>query len=263
MAPSTRNTNRRGFGAAVKRGWNSKPTAIGAGIVLAIALIVVLIVTVLGVVAPANNGDNQGTAARPAATTTARPSAAADGPCNVKVSDTSSSPKIPSDLTWKTGEEGLTWPVSKSVGPTKTVDGFDACFARSPLGAALAAQTATWDQYGGTHTIAQSLGFYIADSTGKQQAIKTTEIQPGAAETRQAGLNPAGFTIDAFTKTRANVTLVFSYPSSSTGYVGMPVALVWTNDDWKISVLDNGELFTGNLTNLNQGDFITWGRTTQ
>lgn len=261
MAPSNRNTNRRGFGAALKRGWNSKPTAIAAIVVLALVVIVVLLSTLLGVFAPANTGDERGTAAKPAPTSTA--SAGADGPCNVKVTDTSSTPKIPSDLTWKTGDEGLTWPVSKSVGPTKTVDGFDACFARSPLGAALAAQTATWDQYGGKHTIAQSLGFYIANSAGKQKTITGTEGQAGAVETRQAGLNPAGFTVDAFTKDRSDVTLVYSFPSSSTGYVGLPCSLVWDDGDWKLSVLDNGELFSGNATNPSEGDFISWNGTTQ
>ncbi|MBF4595678.1 hypothetical protein ITJ58_18100 [Curtobacterium flaccumfaciens] len=255
MAPSNRNTNRRGFGAALKRGWNSKAAGIAAIVVIVLVVIVVLISTLLGVFAPANNDDG-GTASKPAPTSST--SAAADGPCNVKVTDTSSTPRVPSDLTWKTGAAGLTWPVSKSVGPTKTIDGFDACFDRSPLGAALAAQTATYSQYDGKHSVSSALGFYIADSAGKQKSIATSEKQPGAADTRAAGINPAGFTVDAFTKDRAEVTLVYSYPSSSTGYIGMPTSLVWTDDDWKISVLDNGELFTGNLTNPSENDFIPW-----
>lgn len=253
MAPSTRNSNRKGFGAALKRGWNSKPAGIAALVVVVVALLVVLASTALGIFAPVNNGQNDAAAPQP----TKNP-AAASGPCNVKVTDTSSTPKVPSDLTWKTGAAGLTWPVSKSVGPTKTIDGFDACFARSPLGAALAAQTATYSQYDGKHSVSSALGFYIADSAGKQKSIETSEKQPGAADTRAAGINPAGFTVDAFTKDRAEVTLVYSYPSSSTGYIGMPTSLVWTDDDWKISVLDNGELFTGNLTNPSENDFIPW-----
>ncbi|MDQ0540769.1 hypothetical protein QF011_003347 [Curtobacterium flaccumfaciens] len=253
MAPSTRNSNRKGLGRALKRGWNSKPAGVAALVVVVVALLVVLASTALGIFAPVNNGQDDVAAPQP----TKNP-AAASGPCNVKVTDTSSTPKVPSDLTWKTGAAGLTWPVSKSVGPTKTIDGFDACFARSPLGAALAAQTATYSQYDGKHSVSSALGFYIADSAGKQKSIATSEKQPGAADTRAAGINPAGFTVDAFTKDRAEVTLVYSYPSSSTGYIGMPTSLVWTDDDWKISVLDNGELFTGNLTNPSENDFIPW-----
>ncbi len=261
MAPSTRNTNRRGFGAALKRGWNSKPTAIAAIVVLALVVIVVLISTLLGVFAPANNGDGQGTAAKPAPTSTA--SAAADGPCNVEVTDTSSTPKIPSDLTWKTGVEGLTWPVSKSVGPTKTVDGFDACFARSPLGAALAAQTVNYSVFDTAHTPKTALDFYIADSAGKANAVRLGVKQYAPAQTRSAGLNPAGFTIESFNRNTAVVTLVFSYPSSSTGYFGMPITLIWADGDWKGSVLDNGAAFAGDPTTPNQGDFIPWGSENQ
>lgn len=252
MAPSTRNSNRKGLGPALKHGWNSKPAGVTALVVVVVALLVVLASTALGIFAPVNNGQDDAAAPQPTKNT------AASGPCNVKVADTSSTPKVPSDLTWKTGAAGLTWPVSKSVGPTRTIDGFDACFARSPLGAALAAQTATYSQYDGKHSVSSALGFYIADSAGKQKSIATSEKQPGAADTRAAGINPAGFTVDAFTKDRAEVTLVYSYPSSSTGYIGMPTSLVWTDDDWKISVLDNGELFTGNLTNPSENDFIPW-----
>jgi len=253
MAPSNRNTNLRGFGAALKRGWNSKPAGIAAIVVIVLVVIVVLISTLLGVFAPANTGD-QGTASKPAPTSNT--SAAADGPCNLKVTDTSSTPKVPSDLTWKTGQEGLTWPVSKSVGPTKTVDGFDACFARSPLGAALAATTAIYEQYG-THSAAESLDFYIAESAGKKKSLEVAPQQSDPEQMRSSGMNPAGFSIDAFTKDRVELTLVYSYPSSSTGYYGMPMTMVWVDGDWKIAVLDNGATSNAGTT-PSDGDFIKW-----
>lgn len=257
MAPSTRNPNRHGFGQAVKRGWNSKQAGIGAIVVVALAVLVVLLATFLGVFAPVKHDDGQGSAAKPAPTT----SAAANGPCDVKVTDTSSTPKIPSDLTWKTGQEGLTWPVSKSVGPTRTVDGFDACFARSPLGAALAAQTATYDQYG-THSAAKSLAFYVADSAGKSKTLQIAAKQSDPGVQRASGLNPAGFSIEAFTKDRVELTLVYSAPSTSTGYFGMPFTLVWVGDDWKLAVLDNGATSTGGTT-PSEGDFVHWNKEQQ
>jgi hypothetical protein len=222
-------------------------------VVLVIVVIVVLLSTLLGVFAPANNA--RGTAGTPAPT---RTTAAAAGPCNVAVTDTSSTPKIPADLTWKTGQEGLTWPVSKSVGPTKTVDGFDACFARSPLGAALAATTATYDQYALGHTTGTSLQFYVAESAGKSKTIALTEQGASAKTERTSGLTPAGFTIDSFTKERVNLTLVYSYPQSPTGYFGMPYTMVWVDGDWKISVLDDGALFSGKATTPAAGDFTPW-----
>jgi len=248
-----RNRNTKGIGDTVARGWNSKPAAVGAIIVVALVVIVVLFSTLLGVFAPAKNND-QGSASEPTPTQSA--AAAADGPCNVKVTDSSSTPRIPSDLTWKTGQEGLTWPVSKSVGPTKTVDGFDACFARSPLGAALAATTAIYDQYG-THSAAESLDFYIADSTGKEKSLAVAPQQSDPEQMRSSGMNPAGFSIDAFTKNRVELTLVYSYPASSTGYYGMPMTMTWVDGDWKIAVLDNGATSNAGTT-PSDGDFIRW-----
>lgn len=248
-----RNRNTKGIGDTVKRGWNSNPAAVAAIVITVLVVVVVLLSTLLGVFAPANNGD-QGSANKVAPTRSA--TAEADGPCNVKVTDTSSTPKIPADLTWKTGQEGLTWPVSKSVGPTKTVDRFDACFARSPLGAALAATTAIYDQYG-KHSAADSLNFYIAESAGKKKSLAVAPQQSDAEQMRSSGMNPAGFSIDAFTKNRVELTLVYSYPSSSTGYYGMPMSMVWVDGDWKISVLDNGA--TSNTgTTPSDGDFIRW-----
>ena len=250
MAQRNRNTN--GIGDTVKRGWNSKPAAVGAVVVVALVVIVVLLSTLLGVFAPAKNRDQGASNSAP----TRNSSAVASGPCNVKVTDSSSTPKVPSDLSWKTGEEGLTWPVSKSVGPTKTFDGFDACFARSHLGAALAATTAIYDQYG-KHSAADSLNFYIADSAGKKKSLAVAPQQSDPEQMRSSGMNPAGFSIDAFTKNRVELTLVYSYPSSSTGYYGMPMSMVWVDGDWKISVLDNGA--TSNTgTTPSDGDFIRW-----
>ncbi len=111
MAPSTRNTNRRGFGAALKRGWNSKPAGVAAIVVLVLVVIIVLISTLLGVFAPANNGD-QGTAGKPAPTSST--SAAADGPCNVPTTGQAAQ-KVPTDITWHAGRGGITWPVSAAV----------------------------------------------------------------------------------------------------------------------------------------------------
>jgi hypothetical protein len=253
MAPST-HSNRKGSGSALKRGWNSKPAGIAAIVVVALAVLMVVLSTLLGVFAPANKGQGS----TPHSVATSSTSAAANGPCNVKVTDSSSDPKVPADLSWKTGRAGLTWPVSKSVGPTKTVDGFDACFARSPIGAALAAATATYSQYDPAHTVSE-IGFYIADSAGKAADIAGTVKQYDPEATRASGINPAGFTVDSFTKNEAQVTLVYSYPQSATGYFGIPCTMVWRGDDWKLSVLDNGELFSGEPTTPGQGDFIPWG----
>ncbi|WP_316304401.1 hypothetical protein [Clavibacter michiganensis] len=223
-------------------------------------LVVVLIATLLAIFAPVTDGDD---ATGPAPLPTAAPTpstAEVAGPCSVAASDASSTPSMPADLTWKTGADGVTWPVSKSVGPTKSIDGFDACFARTPLGVALAAQTAIYSQYDTAHSAADSLSHYIIDSPGKAAAIAGTVKSSSPEQLRTSGMNPAGFTIDRFTADRADVTLVFSLPATGTGYVGIPCSLQWVNDDWKLSVLDNGQLTSGTPTTPSKGDFVSWRR---
>lgn len=238
----------------VSRAWNSRPVFIGAAIVIAIAVLVVGAATITALTSP-----KDGNHAETAPTSSGKPATQAGGRCSVAVGDTSSTPTMPNDLTFKTGIDGLSWPVSKSVGPTSTVDGFDACFARSPLGAALAATTAIYSQYESDHTPAAALDFYIANSAGKAANIAGTVKNTDPAQMRASGLNPAGFIVDSFTKEQAQITLVSSYPSSPTGFAGTPCTVVWVKGDWKLSVLDNGELSAGSATTPSQGDFVAWG----
>ena len=58
-----RRNNTEGFGATVKRGWNSKPTAIAAIVIVVLLVIVVLVSTLLGVFAPADRDDAAATPA--------------------------------------------------------------------------------------------------------------------------------------------------------------------------------------------------------
>jgi len=255
MAPSTRNPNRRGFGQAVKRGWNSKQAGIGAIVIVALAVLVVLLATFLGVFAPVKHDDGQGSAANPAPTT----SAAADGPCNVPTTGQAAQ-KVPSDLSWHAGRGGITWPTSAAVGPTKKVDGFPACFARTATGAALAATTGYLGQYDTGHSVRELLNFYIADSAGKSLTVDgTVKNQTAPEQMRAQGLSVAGYSVESFTKDRAIVDVVLTQPSGSTGYFAVPLTMIWVDGDWKVSVLDNGELYSGNPLTPSQGDFTAWG----
>ncbi|WP_420367139.1 hypothetical protein [Curtobacterium sp. L1-20] len=254
MAPSSRNSNRTGFSSAVKRGWNSKPTAIGAGVVVALALIVVLLSTILGVFAPANSGNES---AGQSASTSAH--APAPGACEVPTTGRARQ-EVPSDLTWHAGRGGISWPVSATVGPTKKVDGFAACFARTPTGAALAATTGYLGQYDTGHTVRELLNFYIADGAGKPISVDgTVKKQTTPEQMRAQGISAAGYSVESFTKDRAIVDVVLTESGTSTGYFAVPFTMVWVHGDWKVQVQDNGEIFSGNPLTPSEGDFIGWG----
>jgi hypothetical protein len=244
----------------MSRAWHSKQAKWGAIGVLGAALLVVIAVTVMGIVTPedasSTSPDGSGADAGVEATPT---TAAVDGStCSEAAADTTPHPTVPSDLRYQPGADGLSWPVSPTVGPTKAVDGFDACFAHSRVGAALAAVTAVYSQFDTRHPIGDSLAFYIADGPGKQTAISATVAKSDPESMLSNGMTSAGFIVDAFSPDQAQITLVYTLPSSPTGYAGVPATMVWVGGDWKIRVLDDGELSVGGGTTPSKGDFIPW-----
>jgi len=248
-----RRNNTEGFGATVKRGWKSKPTAIAAIAIVVVLVLVVLVSTLLGVFAPANN-DN---AAKPAASTSAGLGSKVS--CDVPTTGQAKQ-DVPSDLSWHAGRGGITWPVSAGVGPTKDVDGFPGCFARTPTGAALAATTAYFGQYDTGHSVQELLNFYIDNGPGKSSAVDSTAKEQTTPEALRAqGISVAGYSVESFTKNQAVVDVVLTKPGTSTGYFAVPLSMTWVSGDWKLSVLANGALYSGNPLTPATGDFTDWG----
>ncbi|ALD14370.1 hypothetical protein AES38_14825 (plasmid) [Clavibacter capsici] len=242
------------------RAWHSKQAKWGAVGVLGAALLVVVTVTVLGVVAPEGASPAGPDASHRDEPVEATPTPlVSDTPsCSAPTGETSSRPSIPSDLRYQPGIDGLSWPVSPTVGPTKELDGFDACFAHSRVGAALAAVTAVYSQFDARHPIGDSLAFYIADGPGKQTAISETARRSDPQSMLTNGMTAAGFIVDAFSPDQAQITLVYTFPSSPTGYAGIPATMIWVDGDWKLRVLDDGNLSAGGSTTPGRGDFIPW-----
>lgn len=245
--------------------WNSRGVGIGAGVVLVLVFVVVGAATVMGLLAPAHRSADTGTGpgGSSASSTvpshpTTKPNAQTVGVCQVPARDRSDKPAPPADLTWTAGEAGLSWPVSPSVGPTKQSHGFGACFARTPMGAALAGTNAMFSQWAG-HGAAAAYGFYIADGPGKTASVQGIQQHPSPADdVRDLGIAAAGFQVNSYTPTRAVITVVMASPGSSTGYVGAPLTMVWTDDDWRVEVLADGDWFAGDAAQLATGQFTPW-----
>lgn len=180
----------------------------------------------------------------------------ADGPCEASAS---SSTAVPADLRWE-ASLGVTWPVSDSAGPTSMTDGFPACFARSPVGAALAAVAVLYSNI--DHDPVEAIIFYTADSPGRAALIastaETSRAGDDAPQSMQAnGITLAGFQVAEFSNDRATVRLIFNSPKSATGFRGIPFTLVWLDDDWRLKPLDDGTL--GEATDALKGQFVEWG----
>lgn len=161
---------------------------------------------------------------------------------------------VPADLDWAAAA-GASWPISPSLGPTSTEDGWPVCFSHSPVGAALAATAipfATADR--APQDVSE---FYIVDSPGKATAVADaadTATLPEQLE--QYGMQLVGFRVDEYTEERALVRIVFSSPNSQTGYTGLPYPMVWVDGDWRLKVLDDGS--TGQAVPMNDGQFTRW-----
>ncbi|MFK4299432.1 hypothetical protein ABH924_004615 [Arthrobacter sp. GAS37] len=239
----------------IKRAWNHKATGVGALVVLGLVVIVVIAGIVLSFVAPVKPGAQGAQPSGAAPVQTDAPTADA-GACSVPVGDTSFRPKLPSDLRWAAAQ-GLTWPVSAAVGPTKSKDGFPVCFARSPLGAALFETTATYLMWTSANPRG-AVDAYVLDSPGK--SVFKNGATPGSSQKiAQAGWTAAGFIVDAFTPDEAQITVVFSTPGSQSGYTGFPYTVVWKDGSWHIKVLDSGATWTGSPSAPVKGQFVEWG----
>lgn len=239
----------------VARAWNSKPVGVAAAGIVAIAVVVLVVVILLGIFAPVKQAAPAPQQSEAAPVPGA--SASADtGECNVPVGDTSYRPKMPQDLRWAAAQ-GLTWPVSASVGPTKSKNGFPACFARSPLGAALMGTTVLSEGWQGkpARSVAE---FYVADSSGKQALLKKGSGSGSPAQIASAGISPAGFIVDSFTPDEAQVTIVATAPGTQSGYIGFPFSFVWVNGDWRVKALDTGDFWAGSTSSPIKGQFVEW-----
>ncbi|MUK02796.1 hypothetical protein GM708_13195 [Vibrio cholerae] len=188
----------------------------------------------------------------PAAQETTAPVDDESGDCDVPAGDTSATPDMPDDLRWE-AENGWTWPVSDTYGPTQDENGYGVCFARSPLGAALMGVSLVAE--GNTGNQPEAIELYVAESAGKEVYRKTLAGEAPATTPESF----AGFVVDSFTQEEARITLVVANAGSPTGYVGVPETFRWIDGDWKLQVLDDGRIFQGQPTTPASGDFIAWG----
>ncbi|ONI65425.1 hypothetical protein ALI44B_00260 [Leifsonia sp. ALI-44-B] len=163
---------------------------------------------------------------------------------------------VPSDLRWE-AKEGVTWPVSDSVGPTAVTKGFAACFEHSPVGASLAAVTFVFSQV--DHTPLEATEFYVADSPGKKAMLSQLDENTESRLTQQiasSGVSIAGFQIEEYDGDRTLVRVILRVPASPTGFRGLPVPLIWEGGDWKVKPLDTGS--TGQASDVSEGEFTPW-----
>lgn len=181
-----------------------------------------------------------------------------EGPCPKSLSASTTS-TVPADLRWA-ASQGVTWPVSDTVGPTSTTDGFATCFQQSPIGAALFSTGFIGSST--DHPAREHFNYYMVPSPAKDEVLgaidKASTVPPSLAQQfKSIGANYVGYRIDQFGGTTAEVTVVMSIPNTATGYRGIRLSLVWQNGDWRVQAIENGG-DTNVFFDVLDGQFTKW-----
>lgn len=178
-----------------------------------------------------------------------------DSACGLTGGTTVVPTDTPRDVTWE-NVSGWYFPLSKSSGPgRRTENGPWSCYARTPLGAVVAA-----------YTIPIRLGGVAKDFNG----ILTSQTVPGVGQDalRAKGGNtaaadvaiPRGFLVDSFTKDEATITLYLHTPQLD---AACSVHVQWFGGaagDWLLRLESNGDSYAGCIKGA-PSRYVPWGPT--
>jgi hypothetical protein len=210
--------------ASLERSPWSRPSVLLSGAFL-------LALVLLGLVVAATNGGRSGpghsanTATRAAGHTAGPAAAGASVPasgCGLAAGGQTVPSSRPPAARWGT-VGSMQVPQNPAVyGPQRTTGIWNACFARNPSGALLAA-----------------VNFYGESTTGQPEATVMRRYAVGAPSDlgSNAGLDSggpvqlAGYHYDSYTPSRAQISLVFTGPQGKQAAV--VTSMVWQRGDWK------------------------------
>lgn len=154
----------------------------------------------------------------------------------------------PADLKWER-IDGWAYPISPSAGPgRRPADGPWSCFARTPMGAVLAAYTidlrlAYVDDY------AAAVRQQVVPGIG-QQALLEKGQQPSEVVT-----DTKGFVIESYSPDDAVVSLYVVHQSRS---FTCSIEVQWRNGDWALRALPDGSTASGCIESV-PTRYVAWG----
>ncbi|MER6672756.1 hypothetical protein [Streptomyces sp. NPDC000983] len=164
----------------------------------------------------------------------------------------------PEDVRWQT--LGITRvPFSASAGPVVTTGSLHWCFARTPLGAVLAAHVIPSQMSGsGWRTVTDQ---QVVDGRGRElfefQRSTVQDIDSGEETGDAAVASYAGFTVTSYRSTAANVKLLLR---TTQGYSATTIAVRWSGGDWKVLPNSDGSLHSPvTAVQGNTSGYTLWG----
>jgi hypothetical protein len=147
--------------------------------------------------------------------------------------------KPPEDVTWRTLEAGHRIPLSATQGPLRTEGGVLRCFARTPMGAVLAAYIIPFMLQGPDWQ--QVLNRQVVSGTGREILAVRLERVAEAPMQRANGSGYVGFALDRYTPDSAIVQLLVR--GATGNHTASILQLRWEGDDWRIQPGSIGELY--------------------
>ncbi|WP_314455839.1 hypothetical protein [uncultured Microbacterium sp.] len=95
----------------------------------------------------------------------------------------------------------------------------------------------------------------VVPGVGRDAAIANTDPNAPISSTR---LQLAGYKVTAYTADEAVIDLAWTVTTSGGALVSYPIALKWSEGDWKVQVADNGQprFSASPLDSL--GGYIPW-----
>lgn len=160
----------------------------------------------------------------------------------------------PRDVRWRKLDM-VQVPVSRSAGPLKSDGPVMWCFARTPLGAAMAAHVIPSQMSGARwRTVAEHQ--LVPGPDRDLYAAQRSTIPSDSVESRSAG-QYAGFAVSSYSRDAAKVRLLIK--DARGGYGWTTVSLEWSGGDWKVAPQAGGTLHTSLTPTTGAAGFVLWG----
>ena len=232
--------------------WTRRPVVISAAVIAAILL--------LGVVVALSNvfSSEDDTATRPSPAATPAPSASASAAtvsasvCGLEAAQDSGSVAAAPPATWSlVGTTAA--PTIDGAGPGAVdTDGYRSCYARTPVGALLAASNLV--AMGSQPTLQEKVNRgSVAPGPGRDRALAQPPASAGPTGVR---VQIAGFRVLRYSGTSADVDVALRTSNGAIG--GQVFNLVWSDGDWKVRLGDSGELLTPLVQLPDLSGYIPW-----
>lgn len=220
--------------------------------IASIALVLIVVAVTWTVLA---QSDDQNTAA-PSPSPSAKPSASPSAPpaegyesaCGLTGGSTQTPTEAPADVKWQR-DEGWPYPISDSAGPgERPADGPWSCFARTPMGAVIAAATID-ARLGVVDDFEQAVSQQVVAGIGQDALL--AKGRPPAANTTDI----KGFIVESFTPDDAVISLYLVQQEQN---FTCSAELAWRDGDWKLRAQRDGSTLTGCIRS-EPAQFVPWG----